>query len=317
MKKMVLFLLVALVSSQVFGLNGACVTFDQNRDLEGFKKVILTWKDPFIQGALWPEYISLVKQAYMNSGKSVPVELDASRLIAIRFVLDNTEEYVNSYFNQSDYLNGVRENDKLSYKEVGGNPSNWAVYERDGLICMYAKIKCCNPQFPKVVNRTKPIVDQKKTEVQEPVRPKAQPQDESYNEEQELRSSPQQQVQVVVVRQETPIYVPVVRRGYYSGGYYGSYYNGYYGGGYYYNSYNQYRYSSPGYGTSYHRPSYQDCIRMPQQRPSYNSSSSGYGTMPRGYSSGNQGGSSSYGHGTMPGGNSSGGYSSGGAGRAR
>lgn len=268
MKKMVLFLLVALMSSQVFGQVRSCVTFDQNRTLDGFKNVILTWKDPFIKGALWPEYISLVKQAYMNSGKNVPTELGSTREVAIRFILDNTEEYENSYFNQSDYLNGVRTADKLSYKDVAGNPSSWAVYGKDGIICMYSKIKCCNPQFPKVVVRSKPVVEQKTTQpVQPQTQPKVQPQaQESVNDysrdEQELRYYSTQKIRVIYVREEVPVYV----RGGYSSGYNGG---GYYGDGYRYNS-NYYRtnYYNPAYNASFQRQySQPDRARVTDRQP--------------------------------------------------
>jgi hypothetical protein len=142
MRKFVAFLFVALLGSQmIFSQVKSCVTFDSKRDLNGFKNVVLTWKDPFIKNELWPAYVSLINESLKEKGMTIPVSLKG-----ITFILEHTQEYENSYFVQNDYSNGVRIGNNLEYRNVAGNPSNWAVFVYNDVVCMYAKIGCCNPQ---------------------------------------------------------------------------------------------------------------------------------------------------------------------------
>ena len=142
MRKFVVFLFVALLSSQmIFSQVKSCVTFDSKRDLNGFKNVVLTWKDPFIKNEIWTAYVSLVNVSLKEKGIILPVSLKG-----ITFILEHTQEYENSYFVQNDYSNGVRIGNNLEYRNVAGSPSNWAVFVYNDVVCMYAKIGCCNPQ---------------------------------------------------------------------------------------------------------------------------------------------------------------------------
>jgi hypothetical protein len=279
MKKIVfLLMMITIVITQVVGQVRSCVTFDPNRDLNGFKNVILTWKDPFIRSKLWPAYV-----ANINESLGTHITCDEK---GIRFILENTQEYEYSYFNHSDYLNGVRIGNVLEYRDVAGHQSSWAVFVYGGQSCMYAKIGCCNPQKIKVQPK---LVVEKKPQLQpEPQKPET-----VYVE------APQKQ-EVVVVEQPRTIIVenqnydygmyPTSRvafrltYGYGYGGYSGRYYQrNYYSNNYYRGS----SFSSRG-NSFYHRGGYS----------SGGNYSSNRGTMSsgRGFSGG---GNYSSGRGTM------------------
>ena len=147
-------LLVALISSQKKVVANSsirpCITYDAGRTLDGFKKVILTWKDPFIKNQLWPAYASLaneiLKTSKLETVRSFIVTPDS---IGMTWLMNHTQEYENSYFLQDDFYNGARVNDNLEYRDVAGQKSNWAVLVYEDVSGMYAKIKCCNPEKPK------------------------------------------------------------------------------------------------------------------------------------------------------------------------
>ena len=124
----------------------ACVDYDENRTLTGFKNVILTWKNPFIKNSLWPEYIRLVNQGLKNANKPL-LPLDEGE--AIQEIMDNTTEYEFSWYDPANFENGAKVDGILDYRNQPGQQSPWAVYEKYGVSIMYAKIKCCNPQKPK------------------------------------------------------------------------------------------------------------------------------------------------------------------------
>lgn len=161
MKRFWFLLLLAIVSLQTVlaQTRESCVTFDPDRDFEGFKKVIKTWKDPFIQREIWPAYVDLINQALKTSkidsirNKTVSLDLDG-----INWILDRSLEYENSWYLQSDYFNGVRVNNKLDFQDVPGQESSWVVFIYGDIVCMYAKVKCCNPQKKKPVKFFNPIV---------------------------------------------------------------------------------------------------------------------------------------------------------------
>lgn len=255
MKKMFLLLLVALLGSQmIFAQVRSCVTYDSKRDLNGFKQVILTWKDPFIRKELWPAYVSLVNESLKEKGMTIPVSLKG-----ITFILENTQEYENSYFVQDDYLNGVRIGDKLEYRNVAGNPSDWAVFVYDDVVCMYSKIGCCNSQKPKFETDNKkmflPVAEKTSpsqltpTPTSNPVSAqsaKAEKKDTVYIVERQEVSNESERPE----RSEGNTYYINNTTPY---GYYGmGYYYGYYGGNYCYRYYGGLAHHYNYYGNYYH-----------------------------------------------------------------
>lgn len=144
---------VAFSSQMVDGqeVRQSCVKHDSSRTIEGFKQVILTWKDPFIQNELWPEYARLANKILATStSEEVRGTIVTPDFKGMTWLMNHTVEYENSYFNQSDYHNGVRINNDLVYRDIAGNPSNWAVLEYKDVSGMYAKIACCNSEDKKV-----------------------------------------------------------------------------------------------------------------------------------------------------------------------
>ena len=136
----------------------SCVEYDAKRTLIGFKQVVLTWKDPFIQRELWPEYARLANNILQTSKlervRSFVVTPDLS---GMTWLMNHTVEYEFSYFKQSDYHNGVRINDRLSYRDVEGHDSNWAVLEWEDVLGLYGKIACANSEDPKIPFQQQPI----------------------------------------------------------------------------------------------------------------------------------------------------------------
>jgi hypothetical protein len=309
MKKNIVVLLVALFSSQIFGqVREACVTFDANRKLQDFKNIVMTWKDPFIKGQLWPEYILLIKNAYRFAGEEIPAELYSDNLVAIKFILNNSYEYERSNFHQEEYENGVRINNALFYRNVLGTPSNWIVFEKGKILCMYAKVGCCNPQRPKVKQRevikqkpeTIPVIEEKKKVVIQ--------KDTSV-------------IKTKVIIEEKPVYVYVTSSRSYSSYYPRVNYYRPYQQTYVHNNYQRNYSINKNYSYNYNysqNRNYTSSNHGTMSGGSGGSYSSGRGTMSGGYSSGYSG--SSYNRGTMSGGYSSGrsqGGSSGGVGRSR
>lgn len=150
MWKVLKFLLVALMllgsQTVVEAKVSACVEYDANRTLEGFKTVILTWKNPFIKNSLWPEYIRLVNSGLEKAGKPL---LSQNQEEAIKEIMENTVEYGFSWYDPADFENGAKVNGVFEYRDIPGQESPWAVYEKYGVRIMYAKVKCCNPQRPR------------------------------------------------------------------------------------------------------------------------------------------------------------------------
>ncbi len=225
MKKLVFLffvvLLVALMSSQtaLAQRRESCVTYDASRTLEGFKSVILTWKDPFIKAELWPAYAERANQLLQTSKieriRGLVVTPD---LKGMTWLMSHTVEYEFSYFKQSDFWNGTRLNNKLEYRDVAGNESSWAVFEYEDVSGLYSKVKCCNPQKPKV-----PEVAYQTPPAPEPTpAPKVDPEPEIVIQKKIIVQ--QEVVDPTYMGYQTPYY-----GGYYGREFHNDYYNGYSG----------------------------------------------------------------------------------------
>lgn len=150
----ILLLVVLLLGLQVNAQVESCMKYDPNRTLDGFKLLVMTSKDPFMKNVLWPEYARLANNILKTSKDpavwSFVVTADA---IGMQWLMDHTYEYEWSYFKQTDYYNGTKVNNCLVYKEIMGHESSWAVLEVGDISAksgMYAKIKCCNSEDPKI-----------------------------------------------------------------------------------------------------------------------------------------------------------------------
>lgn len=156
MIKKVFFLLMILIvgiSQVMMGQSyKSCVTYDPNRTLDEFKDLVLTSKDPFMREVLWLEYAHLANDILKTSAiEGVNTFVVTPDSVGMQWLMGHTVEYENSYYNQEDYLNGVKVGDRLEYHKVAGHRSNWATLRVGDIIPkngMYAKIFCSNPQKP-------------------------------------------------------------------------------------------------------------------------------------------------------------------------
>lgn len=154
--------------------------YDPNRTLEGFKNLVLTSQDPFMRRELWPEYAKLANRILKTSKdegiRNFTVTPNYDGMI---WLMQHTVEYEWSYFRPEDYHNGGNFGGRFAYRDVLGHESSWAVLEVgdiSGSVGLYAKIKCCNPQDPKIPLR--PYVPEKPKSIFEP-EPEPEPEPEN------------------------------------------------------------------------------------------------------------------------------------------
>ena len=131
----------------------SCVAYDKSRTMEGFKSVILTWKDPFVKNQLWPEYVRLINEGLKTSKiERVRKMVVPVTLVGVAFIVEHSFQHEKSHFKQEDYDNGVRIDNTMVYPTVPvmGRESDWVVFEYEDVSIMYAKVACCNPEKLKI-----------------------------------------------------------------------------------------------------------------------------------------------------------------------
>jgi hypothetical protein len=130
----------------------SCMTYSPERTLSEFKDLVLTSKDPFMRDVLWLEYARLANQILKTSAiEGVNTFIVTPDLVGMQWLMDHTVEYESSYYNQEDYMNGVKVGERLEYHKVAGHKSNWATIKVGDIIPkngMYAKIACSNSEKP-------------------------------------------------------------------------------------------------------------------------------------------------------------------------
>ncbi len=153
MRKVIFFLILTLGWLKLSAQGGMpCATIDQSRDIAGMLK-ILNGDD---------EYAKNLRVAYadaINTGLGER-EVGATKEWMI-YIMDHTTFMDESFVLPSDYWNGVKYGNKISFTSLLGQPSkNYSVYHsQKGKEVVFAKVACMNPQKKKV-----PVVCPPKTD---------------------------------------------------------------------------------------------------------------------------------------------------------
>lgn len=168
MRKLVFFLL--LLAPGLITINAQtalpCAEYDQNRDISGMGEILM--RDGIFYNNLRAAYAEAINY---GMGKNV---VTASK-DGMEFVLKNTVLMDVNFVVPSDYLNGVRFGDNVTFTSLTGQPSDkWAVFKYEGKECVYAKVSCMNPQRVKKIK----LVIQEKPEPTLPLLTSTQPKEE-------------------------------------------------------------------------------------------------------------------------------------------
>jgi len=142
-----LILLVAILGSQeVFGKKEPCAPYYQNRNMEEVR-IILTNSGP---------YFDNLRIAYARAYSTLTGENISATVAGMRIMLEKCEIVHKSYltnFDPSDYLNGVKIGEEVSFEDVIGAESQyWLVpKEKNGnnYLGVIGKVACVNPQLKK------------------------------------------------------------------------------------------------------------------------------------------------------------------------
>ncbi len=127
-----------------------CLGYDPNRTMEGFQKIILDAKDPFIRNELWPEYAKLGNQILQTSKLPQVRQLVLrADLRSMTWLLNHSTVYDQSFYDGQNYYNGGRSQNKLVYTSSLGLRSDWVGLRYEDVEDIYAKIACGNPEDPK------------------------------------------------------------------------------------------------------------------------------------------------------------------------
>lgn len=142
MKIKKIILIVALIlGSQIiiFAQTGhSCAPFDQKRNISGMKEILE--RDGIYYDNLRLSYADAVNTAVGENIIQPTKE-------GMDYVLSNTKFLDETFIVPSDYFNGVRYGDSISFTTLLGQPSDsWAVFNYEGIDYVYAKVSCMNPQ---------------------------------------------------------------------------------------------------------------------------------------------------------------------------